>query len=67
MVIGGIASPWGSPASRDLDICPAGDRENLDRLAQALNPLNPKIRTTQNDEDGVPVKLDAVLLERTFA
>lgn len=69
VVIGGIARvALGSARfTKDLDICPAVDRENLDRLAQALNPLNPKIRTTQNDADGVPVKLDAVLLERTLS
>lgn len=67
VVIGGIARvAMGSPRfTKDLDICPALDRANLERLARALNPLNPRIRTTENDADGVPVQLDGVLLERT--
>jgi hypothetical protein len=67
VVIGGIARvAIGSHRfTKDLDICPAGGRDNLDRLAKALNPLNPKIRTSHDDADGVPVTLDGVLIERT--
>jgi hypothetical protein len=64
VVIGGIARiALGSPRfTKDLDICPALDRPNLKRLARALNSLNPKLRS---EDEPVPVKLNAALLERT--
>jgi hypothetical protein len=41
VVIGGLAATLhGSPVvTTDADICPARDRDNLDRLANALNEL----------------------------
>jgi hypothetical protein len=60
VVIGGLAAVLrGSPVlTQDLDICPAGDRENLERLARALRSLSAKIRT-ESVPDGLPFACDA--------
>jgi hypothetical protein len=46
VVIGGIgARLWGSPQlTEDLDVCAAADRQNLSRLADALNELEAAYR-----------------------
>ena len=65
VVIGGLAAALhGSPVmTTDADICPARDRDNLERLAAALNELRARIRTP-----GVPGGLvfacDATFLSR---
>ena len=58
VVIGGIAGRlWGSPTvTNDLDVCPAWDGQNLERLAAALRELRASLRGV--DED-VPLRLDA--------
>lgn len=55
LLIGGVAERlWGSPRlTDDLDICPATDRENLRRLATALNALDARFRPPAL-EAGVP-------------
>lgn len=55
LLIGGVAERlWGSPRlTDDLDICPATDRENLVRLAAALNALDARFRPPRL-EQGVP-------------
>ena len=52
VVIGGVAlvSRGAQRSTEDLDIAYARDRENLQRLATALEPLHPKLR-------GVPPEL----------
>ncbi len=46
IVIGGIAATLhGSPLrTGDLDICPARDRDNLERLAAALAEIRARVR-----------------------
>ena len=46
LIIGGVAERlWGSPRmTDDLDICPATDRPNLERLAVALEELGAEYR-----------------------
>ncbi len=55
VLIGGVAERlWGSPrATDDIDICPAGDRENRRRLAAALNELGARFRPP-GLEEGYP-------------
>jgi len=61
VVIGAFAGRLlGSPSlTRDLDICYARDRQNLEALAAALQELHARLRGV--DED-VPLRLDAKTL-----
>ena len=47
--------------TEDLDITPAGDAENLERLAAALRELKPRLRTA-DDPAGVSFAVRAELL-----
>jgi hypothetical protein len=60
VVIGGLAAVLrGSPVlTQDLDVCPAHDRENNERLARALKTLGARIRT-EGAPDGLPFACDA--------
>ncbi len=70
VLIGGYAAALrGSPMmTGDVDICPARDRANLDRLAAALQSLRARLRGASPD---VPFLLDGRTLEEgdhfTFA
>lgn len=61
MVIGAFAGRLlGSPSlTRDLDICYARDRDNLEALASALQELHARLRGVKDD---VPFRLDAKAL-----
>ena len=63
VVIGNLgATLYGSPlATYDADICPAGDRENLDALAAALRAMRAGIRAPGAPE-GLPFACDAAFL-----
>lgn len=65
MVIGGFAAILhGSPvATNDADICPAGDDDNLRRLASALSELDARI-ATPDDPEGVPFPHDPDFIGR---
>src|SRR5437667_11954461 len=65
VVIGGLAAVLqGSPIfTQDVDICPARDRDNLVRLAQALESIGARIRT-EDAPDGLPFACDAQFFER---
>ena len=61
VVIGGMAVELHDvPVERtvDIDITPAVDLDNLDRLSAALNSLHPKIRAVELPDEGLPVRLD---------
>jgi len=62
LVVGGFAGRvWGSPTiTNDLDICYSRQRDNLRRLAQALQRLHARLR-------GAPPDLPFLLDERTLA
>lgn len=64
VVIGGIAARLrGAPLlTEDIDITPATDRDNLKRLASALEELGARLRTA-TEPDGVPFPFDPLLLE----
>ena len=65
VAIGGLAATLhGSPLTTgDLDICPADDRANLERLAAALRTLNAGIYSTR-EPDGVSFVPDAAFLAK---
>lgn len=61
VVIGGMAVELHAvPVERtvDIDITPAIDLDNLDRMSAALNTLHPKIRAVDLPDEGLPVRLD---------
>ena len=62
VLIGGYAAALrGSPMmTGDVDICPARDRENLERLAEALRSLHARLRGAPTD---APFVLDGRTLE----
>ena len=62
VLIGGYAAALrGSPMmTGDVDICPARDRGNLERLAEALESLHARLRGAPAD---VPFSLDSRTLE----
>jgi hypothetical protein len=64
VVVGGIAARLrGAPLlTQDLDVTPATDRGNLERLASALEVLDARLRTAI-EPDGVPFPFDPGLLE----
>lgn len=64
LVVGGIAARLrGAPLlTQDVDITPAPDRANLERLAGALEDLDARLRTA-TEPDGVPFPFDPGLLE----
>lgn len=57
IVVGGVAAIYhASPyATFDLDICPAGDDDNLRRLAAALTEMDARMRFTDEPE---PIRID---------
>lgn len=59
VVIGGLAAALhGSPVfTQDVDICPARDPENLERLASALRSIGARIRS-EDVPDGLPFACD---------
>jgi hypothetical protein len=63
VVIGGLAAVLhGSPLpTLDVDICPAGDQANLERLASALEEMDARIRTPDSAQ-GVRFPRDAAFL-----
>ena len=68
LVVGGIAARLrGAPLlTQDVDITPAPDRANLERLAGALEDLDARLRTA-TEPDGVPFPFDPGLLENATA
>jgi predicted nucleotidyltransferase len=65
VVIGAVAAiAQGSPLpTEDVDVTPARERENLERLAAALLELEAKLRV-EGEPEGVPFPFDAFSLER---
>jgi hypothetical protein len=63
VVIGAVAAiAQGSPLpTEDIDITPAPDRENLERLAAALLELEATLRV-EGESEGVPFPFDATSL-----
>jgi predicted nucleotidyltransferase len=61
VIIGGMAAvaQGSSYLTRDLDICYARNRENLENLVKALSPFNPRLRGAQKN---LPFIFDAKTL-----
>jgi hypothetical protein len=66
VVIGALAAQLQGapiPRTRDIDITPATDTDNLQRLSNALHELNARIRTAEVPE-GLPFDHDGASLSR---
>ncbi len=63
IVVGGVAATLygSSQVTQDLDICYSRDKANLERLANALQSINARLRGVAED---VPFLLDAETLRR---
>jgi predicted nucleotidyltransferase len=63
VVVGGVAAvAQGSPLpTEDVDVTPAPDRANLERLASALTELEARLRVP-DEPDGIPFPFDASFL-----
>lgn len=64
VVVGGLASEIHGvpiPTTEDLDVTPASDRENLDRLSRALRDVGARIRAPDAPE-GLPFSQDGASL-----
>jgi hypothetical protein len=70
VVVGGVAAQvWAMsvgvniPPTTDIDVTPARDTENLDRLSAALDELAARVRT-ETESDGLPFAHDGASLAR---
>ncbi|HVD41522.1 MAG TPA: nucleotidyltransferase [Solirubrobacterales bacterium] len=66
LLIGGVAVGYHGHvrATKDVDVVPAPDRENLERLAQVLRDLEAEIEGAEDFEEGeLPDPLDPSTLE----
>jgi predicted nucleotidyltransferase len=66
LLIGGVAVGYHGhvPATKDVDVVPAPDRENLERLAAVLGRLGAKVEGTEEFDKGeLPDPLDPATLE----
>lgn len=66
VAVGGVAAQWhgAQRPTKDFDVCPAWDGENLDRLAQALQELGARLKVPDGPPEGVAVMIDATMLAR---
>ena len=65
VVIGGVAARLHDTghATIDIDVCPATDEENLNRLANALRQLDARLRV-EVEPDGIPFDPHAASLRQ---
>ena len=68
VVLGGIASTlYGAPfPTSDVDICPALDTKNLERLGAALKELN-AVALAEGEPDGLPLDFTGRNLKKWLA
>jgi len=66
VAVGGSAAQWqgAERPTKDMDICPAWDDENLERLACALNDLGARLKTSDRSYEGMKIDIDGSLLKR---
>jgi hypothetical protein len=66
VAVGGLAAQWhgAQRQTKDLDVCPAWDRENLERVASALRELGARLSGPDAPPEGLTMPLDGVMLSR---
>lgn len=65
IAVGGLAAQWQGAQrhTKDMDVCPAWNPENLDRVAQALRDLGACLKITDSPA-AFAIPLDSALLSR---
>jgi hypothetical protein len=66
IAVGGLAAQWqgAERPTKDLDVCPAWDRENLDRVVRALEDLGARLKIADSPPGGFAIPVDGALLSR---
>ncbi len=66
VAVGGVAAQWqgAQRPTKDLDVCPAWDRENLERLARALQDLGARLKVPGGPPEGMAVAIDGTMIGR---
>jgi hypothetical protein len=66
VAVGGLAAQWqgAQRPTKDMDICPAWDGENLERLAAALRDLGAYLKMADRSREEVEIPIDGALLKR---
>lgn len=64
VAVGGMAAIWhgSTRATKDFDLCPAWDQDNLQRLAGALHELKARLLVPDGPAEGVGVPIDGRFL-----
>lgn len=66
VAVGGLAAQWhgAQRTTKDLDVCPAWDEENLERVAGALRELGARLKVPDGPAEGVEFPVDGAFLHR---
>jgi hypothetical protein len=64
VAVGGLAAQWhgAQRTTKDLDVCPAWDRENLDHVAGALRELGARLKVPDGPAEGEEFPVDGAFL-----
>ena len=62
VAVGGLAAQWhgAQRTTKDLDVCPAWDKENLDHVAGALRDLGARLKVPDGPAEGEEFPVDAL-------
>ena len=66
VAVGGLAAQWqgAQRPTKDFDICPAWDGENLERLAQALRDIGARLKVRAETTERLTIPIDGRLLSK---
>jgi hypothetical protein len=66
VAVGGLAAQWqgAQRPTKDLDVCPAWDGENLERLAQALRDIGARLKVRAETTERLTIPVDGRLLSQ---
>jgi hypothetical protein len=66
VAVGGLAAQWhgAQRTTKDLDVCPAWDKENLDHVAGALRDLGARLKVPDGPAEGEEFPVDGAFLHR---
>lgn len=66
VAVGGLAAQWqgAQRPTKDMDVCPAWDRDNLERLALAMRDLGARLKVVGGPREGIDMQIDGAMLAR---